>query len=145
MPRKEKRSFPLGLNSGILPNFNLSDRLCYFLDLQTAIDTNKPLTRHKQTLFDEAKETIVQPMGRMLAIDRFNQSEEIKSAIEFLSKIAQNERNKEIAAVEQYIDKLQKELPPNFLNKNKDMKELLQRLKNFSANPTGHRFKKFLY
>jgi phosphoglucosamine mutase len=81
MPRKEKRSFPLGLSGGILPNFNLSDRLCYFLDLQTAIRTNKPLTRHKQALFNEAKETIVQPMSRILAIDRFNQSEEIKSAI----------------------------------------------------------------
>ena len=138
---KKKEHFS---NKGILPSYELASQFCYFLDLYESISektkgvyNNPPLDDHKAALADEAKASLVDSVSASLLIAKNNHSEIIKTAIDFLADMAKNERNKEIAIVNQYIEHLKTNLPKNFLQKNPDIRTLIIRLQNFSENPNS--------
>lgn len=133
------RNFP----KNILPDFKLGARFCYFLDLNFPSFNsyqNKPLTEHKQALANKAASGLNAPIASNLINPN---SDNIQTAINFLKQVAENERNKEIAAVEHYIDHLSSVLPSKIMQKYPDLKILIQELKDFSANPNSHNMKDF--
>ena len=129
----------------ILPNFNLENKFCYFLDLYMTTEKrtdgerhNKPLDKYKKQLANDAMKSFVTPMHQALRITNSNNNNEIiESAIQFLRDVAENERNKEIAIVEQYIQHLTSLPAFNQMLKNHqtNVTDLIESLKNFSNNP----------
>ena len=153
MGKRSKKNFPNGLlpkgHSSLGEEIDLSSRFCYFLDLnnwkpnyesgnikaQTVpIDD---LKQHKQNLFDNAKRDVVYSIQSQINLDELENGEEtIKTAVEFLRQVAENERNKEVKIIKQYANHLRQNLPKILKNNSSsDINQLIKRLEDFSENP----------
>lgn len=112
-----------------IPVFNPADRYTFFDDLLVPtthynIDLQKrALYRHAHGFYNGLFHTIAQ--------ESQNASEIISSAIEFLGAAAENERRKEIHAIEYYLTNLQNRLPAN-LRKGRQLQTIINDLKDVS-------------
>ena len=83
------------------------------------------------------------PIKEQLTIDNNHSKDDvIGQAIEFLIKVAQSERNKEIRVIKKYINEIkQNPMIVNILNNpnanRNDLIHLINDLETFSANPTS--------
>ena len=154
--KRREREISHFSEKNILPNFELANRFCYFVDLIEGLHLDpgylpKPmpptgtLIERKQKLYAAAKNGISDVLEQPLAMGR-NSDETIRTAIEFLQHVAENERSKEIQVVEQYMTDLQNNpLIANLLKNNNypDIKELIKFLHDFSNDPTRVDMKDF--
>ena len=119
-----------------IPDFNLSDRFCYFLDLAQADDTT-PIGQKKRQLAEDVNRGLINPVKNQLDINQSNELPVIKTAIDFLEHAAQGERTKELRVIKQYIKKQTSEYK-GVLNEN-----LLKKLEEQSNNLTPENFDQF--
>ena len=134
--------------SSYIPPFELGNRFCYFLDLYESSIRNKgSLKAAKQNLYKAAITNIVRPAQQQLSLiaNQQEQSEVIKSAIDFLQQIAASERNKEIRIINKYINELKNNelLKTKLQSEDTDLDKLLQELQQFSQNPRSEDISKF--
>ena len=85
---------------------------------------------------------LITPIKTALVIDKNNNNDVISSAINFLSEVAQSEREKEIRVIKRYIEEIKSNpIVVNVLknpNKNRDdLTNLISSLEAFSANPSA--------
>ena len=126
----------------MIPIFELSNRFCYFLDLQAKDETGN-IAEQKRKTFDQATSQLVNKVSNVLAINSANkQNDTIENAINFLNLVAKSERNKELKVIKTYKDQLIKEYK-EVLGDNKDFDKILQELEDFSNQPKGKDIKSF--
>jgi len=124
-----KRHFP----NTILPRYRAAARFVYFNDLIESTQ-NISLNNHKIQLYNDVMTNLIDPASSIFNINEQNNNEVITSAIQFLKSVAANERRKEVLIVQQYLNQLQRDLPPNILN-NKDFNDIYNKLQQFMNDP----------
>ena len=135
----------------LFDQYNLSGRFCYFLDLENADNTRAPtkFDRVKRRLSRQAYESMFDPIKTQLAIDKsHDENDVIGQAIDFLTQVAQSERNKEIRVIKKYIQDIKQNPMLTNILKNPniyrdDLTNLIKDLETFSDNPTGQDLKNF--
>lgn len=134
MPKKDRTTHV----SDLLPNYDAGARLCYFYDLLSSAralkDSNKPLAHAKKNLYNEANQNLTNKGKKIFVVKKDNKNEVITSAIEFLEKVAENERRKEVKIAIQYKD----EIANKFKGiKSNEVKKMIEQLDEYCTNPTG--------
>lgn len=131
------------MSFSLFDQYELSGRFCYFLDLWDSSSGTPTTYRLKRRLAHQAEDSMFIPIKEQLTIDNNHSKDDvIGQAIEFLIKVAQSERNKEIRVIKKYINEIrQNPMIVNILNNpnanRNDLIHLINDLETFSANPTS--------
>ena len=124
-----KRHFP----NTILPRYRAAAQFVYFNDLIESTQ-NISLNNHKMQLYNDVMTNLINPASSIFNVNEQNNNEVITSAIQFLKNVAANERRKEVLIVQQYLNQIQRDLPPNIF-KNKDFNTIYNELQQFINDP----------
>lgn len=134
----------------LFDEFTLSGRFCYFLDLYSSPSPTIAIAKMKRRLAHEAyKQMFGESINSQLAINNAHDKDDvIGSAIAFLTKVAQSERNKEIRVIKKYIQDIKSNPVISGILKNRgkhrdDLTNLIKDLEKFSQNPTNNNLKDF--
>ena len=93
------------MSSNLIPIFQMADYYVYFKDLLNTEHNAPWIGLQKRALYHKAVDQV------SLISNNLSAEENIKQAINFLHTVAANERDKEIAAVRNYCQKLHKKYP----------------------------------
>lgn len=103
-----------------LSAFHLSDGFVYMTDLLDAtvppralVPSNSHFGHAKRNLYESAAAGLT---GEMKGLTSLNGTSPITTALDLLQTIAQSERSKEIKAIKQYKEKIDKSIPTRWKN-----------------------------
>lgn len=114
-----------------IPIFDQTDLYVYFNSLQTPANQTYGLARVKNALYRKAHTYLYNNTYNL--INGSGSMETINNALGFLGNVADNERAKEIALIENYINEIYESIPEE-LRKSRTMQEILNNLKQTSKD-----------
>lgn len=128
--------------SDFIPDFDLANRFCYFLDLNNVENNHGSLAAQKINVFYSAVSDLIIPFKNAAQIKNGRTTEDIENAIKFLKNIAQSEREKEMRVLYRYKKELEKspivqDLIAKDTNTYSNINDIFSDMEKFLNNPSG--------